>query len=115
MHRHATAMRPNIEAVTAQIVAVRAKLQQAPVPLQEVEDALCDGYTLALTVDAWLTERTERLEEMLDDTAVRGRDLREIASDNAHVRRSVAELRSELESLRRERDRLQDHMQPAAD
>lgn len=109
-------MRPNIEAVTAHIAAVRAKLQQAPVPLQEIEDALCDGYTLSLTVDAWLTERTERLEEMLDDTSeIRGRDLREIASDNAHVRRSVAELRSELESLRHERDRLHAHVQPAAD
>ena len=108
-------MRPNIESVTAHITAIRVRLQDAPdrMALEEVEDALCDGYTLALTADAWLTERSERMQELLDDssTAVRGHELREMAGDSAHVRRSVIDLRDELETLRHERDRLLAHAQ----
>lgn len=106
-------MRPDIESVTAEIAAIRARLNRAPERIadQEIEDALCDGYTLALTADAWLTERSQQLQELLDDrsTAVRGRELRELAGDHAQVRRSLVNLRAELEGLRQERDRLLDH------
>lgn len=112
-------MRPNIESVTAHIAAIRAGLLDAPdrMPLQEVEDALCDGYTLALTADAWLTERSERMQKLLDDSSatVRGRELRELAGESAHVRRSVVDLRDELETLRHERDRLLAHVQARSD
>lgn len=106
-------MRPDIESVTAKIAAIHARLDRAPERIadQEIEDALCDGYTLALTADAWLTERSQQLQQLLDDssTAVRGRELRELAGDHAVVRRSLLNLRAELEGLRQVRDRLLDH------
>ena len=76
--------------------------------LERIEDALSEGYGLALEGDAWSMRSEERLHEIISDTTtpVRGRALRTIATEHARFERDLIALRRELAELRRQRDRL---------
>ncbi|MBA3747696.1 MAG: hypothetical protein H0W96_09435 [Solirubrobacterales bacterium] len=105
-------MHPDLAAATERIVAMRARVASLPddgVPVQEIEDVLCEGYAHALAGDAWLTRAEQRLHDLIDDTSlpIRGRDLRVLASEHGNFQRSVIALRLELERLRREHERAQ--------
>ena len=69
-----------------------AGLPARDVAIQEIEDALCEGYAEALAGDAWLTDNERRLHELIDDAslAARGRELR----------RELAELRRQHDRVR---------------
>jgi hypothetical protein len=104
-------MRPDVQAATDRVIAIRARLRDEPESedsLREREDALSEGYAQALVGDAWLARTEQRLHELVEDVTipVRGRDLRILVRDHGDVQRDVIALRRELEGLRREHDRL---------
>lgn len=76
--------------------------------LERIEDALSEGYGVALEGDAWSLHSAERLHEIISDTRtpVRGRAVRTIATEHARFKRDLIALRCELAQLRRQRDRL---------
>jgi len=103
-------MRPDIESATQRVVAVRARLAGMPdddALVNEIEDALCQGYVEALAGDAWVTHTELRLQELIDDDSIvdRGRELRLVAREHGAAQHSLITLRRELAALRRLRDR----------
>lgn len=104
-------MRPDVEAATNRVAAVRSRLARTSDPDllgHEIEDVLCEGYAHALAADAWLTESERRLHELIADSTaeIRGRDLRLPVREHAAFKQRILTLRRELESLRHEQDRL---------
>jgi hypothetical protein len=104
-------MPPDVRTATDRVIAIRARLCGEPAregSWQECDDALSEGYAQALAGDAWLARTEQRLHELIDDTSipVRGRDLRMLMREHGDVERALIELRRELDSLRREHDRL---------
>ncbi len=104
-------MRPDVQSAIDGVIATRARLRREPArngALQECEDVLSEGYAQALAGDAWLAHTEQRLHELIDDASipVRGRDLRVLVREHGEVERNVIELRSELDGLRREHDRV---------
>lgn len=104
-------MRPDVETATERVAAVRARLACLPpldLHVQEIDDALCEGYAQALAGDAWLTRTERRLHELIDDPslAVAGSELRALAGERGVLERSVIALREELAALRHEHERL---------
>lgn len=85
-----------------------AGIVQSEALLAQMEDALSEGYGLALAGDAWLMRFEERLHEIIDDASspVRGGALRTVASEHARFERDLIGLRRELARLRGERDRV---------
>jgi hypothetical protein len=113
-------MRPDLLEMTERVARLRddAVIGDAcPQLLARIEDALSEGYGLALTGDAWSIRNEERLHEIISDTntPVRGRALRTIATEHARFERDLIGLRRALAELRRDRDRLcaRSHSAPA--
>lgn len=104
-------MCPDVQLAIARVRSTSERLAGLPardVAIQEIEDALCEGYAEALAGDAWLTDNERRLHELIDDAslAVRGRELRLLARAHAEFQCGVIELRRELAELRRQHDRV---------
>ncbi|MGH2839854.1 MAG: hypothetical protein ACRDKY_03395 [Solirubrobacteraceae bacterium] len=76
--------------------------------LEDIEDALSEGYARALTGDAWSEQTEHRLHELLTDIDVpaRGRTLRMLAREHTGFQAELIALRRELAELQRDRDRL---------
>jgi predicted nucleic acid-binding Zn-ribbon protein len=104
-------MRVDIDAAIERVAAIRTRLAQpaqAAVPLDEIEDALSEGYAQALACDAWLIRADQRVRELIDDTSrtVSGRELRALTGEHGDVQRELVALRRELAALRDEHERL---------
>lgn len=76
--------------------------------LAEIEDTLTEGCAHALSGDAWSMRSEQRLHDLIGEerSAVRGRELRTLATEHARFQRDVIALRRELAELRVECDRL---------
>lgn len=107
-------MRPDLASIIKRVEALRAQTDVRPgeadeALLAQIEDLLTEGYAHALDGDAWSLRSEERLHELISDTdlVVRGRELRQLASEHARFQREVVALRRELAELRHHRDRVQ--------
>jgi hypothetical protein len=101
----ALSMRPDVETAARRVAETRARLARLPagqVVTQEVEDALGDGYALALEGDAWLMHADERFEALIDGPSetVSGREVRALRHERQTFTRDLAALRAELALLR---------------
>ncbi|MFP5364139.1 MAG: hypothetical protein ACLGI5_15580 [Thermoleophilia bacterium] len=104
-------MRPDVETATDRVAAARARLARTSEPdrlADQIEDALSEGYAQALAGDAWVSAAERHLHEMIGDPTIdlRGRDIRALVREHRDLQRRIVELRCELESLRREHDRM---------
>ncbi len=104
-------MHPDLAPMIQRVARLRDEAAR-PAPrqslLDEIEDALSEGYGQALEGDAWSMTTEQRLYELMTDADVpaRGRKLRALATEHARFQSSVLALRSDLAALRRDRDRL---------
>ena len=106
-------MRPDLVNIIERVEALRAQTdvragEADEALLAQIEDLLTEGYAYALDGDAWSMRSEERLHELINDTdsIVRGRELRQLASEHARFQREVVALRRELAELRHDRDRV---------
>ena len=111
-------MRPELATMTERVAALRersAAPAAAEAVLDEIEDALAEGYAQALAGDAWSMRSEQRLHDLISSVdPVRGGDLRTLAGDHTRFQHDLIELRRELAALRRERDRLRATTQASA-
>ena len=104
-------MRPDLTPAIQRVTQLREEAAR-PAPraslLDEIEDALSEGYAHALEGDEWSMATEQRLHELMTDPDVpaRARSLRELASEHARFQCTVMRLRTDLAALRRDRDRL---------
>lgn len=104
-------MRPQLATMTERVAALRSRsADSASVDglLDEIEDALAEGYAHALAGDAWSMASEQRLHELISDAdvPVRGGELRRLAGEHAAFQRDLIELRRQLAALRHHRDGL---------
>lgn len=104
-------MRPDLTPASERVARLRDEASR-PAPraslLDEIEDALSEGYAQALEGDAWAIDTEHRLHELMTDGDVplRGSRLRALAGEHARFEAKVHRLRRDLAALRRDRDRL---------
>ena len=97
-------IRHRVEELSARVAAGRADAKL----LRDLDDALSEGYALALALDGKrlrLDRRIAKLAEAIDDAAA-ARELRALALERRAVAREADELRERLGCLRREFVRL---------
>ena len=103
-------MSPDLTAMIRRITQLRERLASTSVTRElraEVDDVLTEGYSRALTGDAWSTRTEQRLHELITGTGTPvGSELRVIATDHAAFQRDLIELRRELTELWHARDAL---------
>lgn len=104
------AMSPDLSNVVERVTRLRARSLAAAgsdALRVELEDALAEGYALALAGDAWSMRTEQRLHELLSELAPGvGPELRDLATEHARFQREHVALRRELAELSRDRDRL---------
>jgi hypothetical protein len=114
-------MRPDVEAATRRVRQMRTRAGGFPPGgtfAHEVENALGNGYAVALEGDAWLMGAERALEAMIEDTsrAASAKEIRARLHDLRRFKGKLAALRDELAALRGEHERpaLPAHGSPAA-
>lgn len=105
------AMRSQLADMTRRAAGLRdevARGTRSEALLARIEDALSEGYSVALAGDARSMRAEERLHAIVSDPSVpvRGATLRTIAREHATLEAEIVALRRALAELRRERDRL---------
>lgn len=104
-------MHPDLVTMTERATRLRAQVvggsptQQL---LTEVDDALADGYAMALSGDAWSMRVGQRLHDLIVQAVGNDRDqrLRALSNERACCQRELDDLRRALVGLRAARDSL---------
>jgi hypothetical protein len=104
---------PDLATMTERATRLRAEVvggSPTDELLTAVDDALADGYALALHADAWAMRVGQRLHDLINEAVGSDRDrrLRALSDERTCCQRELDDLRRALVGLRAARDGLRD-------